>query len=74
MKTVLFLAFMTIFAGCASVSEYGQGCRDGLEGANHALRTYSLGINRDSRDKACDTLEQIHNNRAEYTNRPGAEK
>ena len=39
--------------GCASVSEYGQGCREGIDAVSHL--EYGAVV------KTCSELESLHN-------------
>jgi len=55
MKTVTMLVFL-ILSGCASISEYDQGCRDGIRGV--------WGSSENKEDfyaKYCDKLDAVHN-------------
>ena len=57
MKKYIFLSLVisTILTGCASVSPYGQGCRDGVNG---------IGLEKGSEkaiDQYCDGLEARKN-------------
>ena len=49
----LFVLMVFIFSGCASISEYNQGCRDGVKGV--LADDSSRDIN-----KYCDGLDVAH--------------
>ncbi len=51
MKTIILL-LLTLSSSCATISEYNQGCRDGL--AFHA------GSAKDEREAYCNYLDKVH--------------
>lgn len=53
MKYVLGLMICCSMVGCASVSEYAQGCREGIDAVSHM--EYGSVI------KTCNELESLHN-------------
>lgn len=55
MKIVLLIMFITIsLVGCSTVSDYNQGCRDGVTG---------LGVKTKNVNPYCDGLDQIRKDR-----------
>lgn len=52
MKTILLIS--SLLTGCASVSEYNQGCRDGLE------KVYPVNYQKESRNAFCSELDRMH--------------
>lgn len=52
MKIVLCLLVL-LFTGCATISDYNQGCRDGISASDDK---YS----EKDRNRLCDDLDQAH--------------
>jgi hypothetical protein len=48
---------LPLIVGCAHISEYNQGCRDGL--VENTLHDYGR-VNKDWVDNYCDSLDGIH--------------
>lgn len=62
-----FILFTLIFSGCASISEYNQGCRDGISSVNinhQGMLGPSKGI-----DDFCDGLDSMHKNSEKEVNK-----
>jgi hypothetical protein len=55
MKAIILTALM--LTGCASVSDYNQGCRDGINGLEGAP---GLSVDEKKTDKYCNDLENEH--------------
>lgn len=55
---ILSLLFM---CGCATVSDYNQGCRDGLDGAAVQLTQRNIKVDVGGRDRYCNHLEELRN-------------
>lgn len=53
MKLLLIITSILLLGGCASVSEYGQGCRDGV-GMMHPFEDYHLVAEH------CDRIEEMY--------------
>ena len=53
-----FMVLFLLFSGCASVSQYGQGCRDGV---NTLLTSANYWGGRGFVDDECNTLEKDRN-------------
>ena len=58
MKVSILLIMVSVLVGCASVSPYNQGCRDGIQSYN------TLGDSKDL-NKFCDDLESANKAKAE---------
>jgi len=54
----LFVLLIILFSGCASVSEYNQGCRDGIGGVRVDGR--SVVPSEKSKNDFCNALDQLH--------------
>jgi len=61
MKAILLIALM--LTGCASVSDYNQGCRDGVEGVGFR------GYEAKEINKYCDGLEAKRKLEKEHGNK-----
>jgi hypothetical protein len=53
MKIVICLIVMSALTGCASISEYNQGCRDGIE-------NLKIGSLKQFRENYCNALDKQH--------------
>jgi len=58
MKLVAIFALSIAMTGCAHISEYNQGCRDGLENSG-------FGVLPSWRDKFCNDLDGLHKEKQE---------
>lgn len=54
MKYLIVLVIAFMISGCASVSEYNQGCRDGVEGIGLEKAT------KDGINGYCNELDALH--------------
>jgi uncharacterized protein YceK len=65
-KLLICLIALTSLAGCASISEYNKGCRDGV-------KTYgSSGLDEKTIDEGCNALDAKQ--RAEQHERQGGRR
>ena len=55
MKTVIICLISLLFVGCASVSDYNQGCRDGVR--VFLTQNLKAGYEDGWINKGCDALE-----------------
>ena len=65
MKVSYFIIGLFLLTGCASISEYNRGCRDGVTG---------IGLENASKDKInsyCNGLDSVHKDK-EKLERPGS--
>lgn len=58
MKYLLAFVVCMFMVGCASISEYNQGCRDGVGAVR--VNGQSIVPNEKSKNKFCDALDEEH--------------
>jgi len=58
----LLLIGLILLSGCASVSDYNQGCRDGVY---TFIEEHGAFIDKDLLYPGCDALDKIHNSKEE---------
>lgn len=65
MKYIIVLCLL--LTGCATVSEYDQGCRDGIE----SVRINGNGPvgSKEGRERFCDDLDRLHRDKKEVEGR-----
>lgn len=70
MKKILLIGLFML-SGCATVSEYGQGCRDGVTMVNgfDQLSPKNREIADKGLSKLCDDLESIRKNKKDLSDR-----
>lgn len=63
-----FAVLLLVFTGCAHVTPYGHGCRDGVKDLEPQLGVIGMAMAEgDALDKYCDIVEKNHSDKA--TNR-----
>jgi hypothetical protein len=58
-KIIFGTIILSILSGCATVSEYNQGCRDGIDEASKNPSGF-LDVDARQRDELCNKLDDLH--------------
>lgn len=67
-----FIVLCLLFSGCATVSQYNQGCQDGVSGLIRKYNTDGISLeNQEVLKKYCDRVESEHNQKRQDTRGKG---